>query len=765
MTDTQPETAVEQDQSAQEFELPDRPLPASPIGMFGAPQGGAFGSQPRASSRGSTDRVDIKTLEDVYVAYPQMGRGDWKIRVERTHPKTFRGCSTSGFIGDFYDRYSMEDFMRCYGGGRYTLKVMRPVESADHVTKSDYRTVKELRLVLPGDPTLEGIPQHNGNEDDMTQRQHPIFRQPSDAVEIERIKLDRSREEREHKERLETQRRLEAERDRSTKMPEVMQTSVMENTRRIFDDHKDLTQSQLTFWQQEVDRIRAELAMAKQRNEELREKYARAEMDASNTTRQIETAAIREMRERYDDRMREMKERYEEERRRRDEEHAAKLERLTVDSRRSMDEMTRRYDEERRSYEAQQTLERERTREDSRSRIADVERQKESEMRALRETYEARISDMRESSRQQIEGTRTAEQASANVVRENAQNRVALLEAEVLRLTAAITQKDGEINALRTQKDTEVNALRDRIQEIVLGNVKDPMTAISETKEMATILGMVEASEANQGTDRDWKERAFDMGEKFVASIPEMMEKVTENRRVMAQQQQQQQQRVVVSRQPPQQMQQQQRPTYQPPAMQMPPQQQQQQRQVVPTQPPKDYAPPPFGAVSFTTMSGDGAVPISPAVVQVPSPIQPGGDSAETGANPFGAGADGSSSVAVDSGPVTVQQQTSNGQVNGGVQVQADHMVEFFKNLEMKIAEKVVSPALFASGFVDRVGPQVAMQLLADYSPERIIDWARKSTDGESRIVTRDGQKYVHQLFGCVNKEVQRRAQAQAQVS
>lgn len=728
---------LERQQAAQEFEIPDRPPPADFFGAAVDPFADRAGP-----ARGHERVGEAKSLEDLFVIYPDLGRGDWKLRVARTFPRSFRGCSTAGYLGDFYERMSMDEFTVRFGGGRYVLAVMKPVSSGDSVSKSDYKQVKEIHIVVPGDPSMTGIP--NANEDDMNVESRFIGR-PSEAVEIERMRVEQKALEREREDRISLQNKLDRERDRANQLPAHHSELLNETTRRAFDDLKEHSATQLTFWQQEVERLRAELNVAQAELKDVRQQLIRAESDAANTTRNIETTAMREMRERFDERYSEMKERTDDDRRRMLEEHSRKLEEGEREHRRQIEELTSRHAEERRTYESNQALERERVREDMRVRVEAVEKARENEVSSLRSTYESRLEDLRRSterevetirdqSRREVDSVKVSEKSTATLTTETANMRLALMEGEMLRLRAEVSEQR-----------VENNRLRDELVRQQAAQHKDPLTALTEAREMAAMTGMVEAAEVS-GSE-DWKDKAIAIGQKLVENAPQIMEQVTKARdgnRAQVQQQQymqqQQQRRVVQQQQPPPQA-----GRYAPPAL---------APRMAPAQ--NAYSPPlPLGGM---TMAMGAPLPLAPAVVSMASPLQPH----EHGSAPIGMSEDvargqeevGAAPPPTIQDPAQQRQQQPQAQVSlGALPPQA--VGEFFQSLENAVRERVIPPEMFAEGFISRVGPEVAAAVAQQVSAEQIIETARQATDGQSRIVTRDGQRYVQQMWQHVAQALQ----------
>ena len=129
-----------------------------------------------------------------------------------------------------------------------------------------------------------------------------------------RLQLARERERELAEDRRRMEERLQAERDKRANSNGGRQPSFEaldhynQTVQRAWGDVKEQNHAQLAFWQQEVERLRATEAAQLEEIRSLRERLMRAETEAANTSRQIETAGMREMRERFDERHNDMRE-------------------------------------------------------------------------------------------------------------------------------------------------------------------------------------------------------------------------------------------------------------------------------------------------------------------------------------------------------------------------------------------------------------------------------------------------------------------------
>jgi hypothetical protein len=100
--------------------------------------------------------------------------------------------------------------------------------------------------------------------------------------------------------------------------------------------------------------------------------------------------------------------------------------------------------------------------------------------------------------------------------------------------------------------------------------------------------------------------------------------------------------------------------------------------------------------------------------------------------------------------PTQQQQAQAGGSVTlGGLPPEA--VGAFFGELEKAVRDRMPSAEVFAQAFVQRVGPGAAQAVQQAVSADEIIETARQATGGQSRIVTREGQRYVRQMWNQVS--------------
>jgi len=715
--------ALEQSQQDQEVELPD---PVSDVPLFGAATS-PYAAAPQASSGGgsSSSGETVRTLEDLYVLYPKLGEGDWKIHIERTSPRSFRGTATAGFLGECYERLSTAEFAARFGGTGYCVKVLKPTSSGANATKSDYQTVKQFRFRVPGDPTLDGIAQGT-SEDGMTMSIDPrlLGGAVPEKVQIEQLRLAEKERERQSIDHRRLEDKLESERRHAAQLPPEHVNMLHQSTTRIMEDSRAQLDAATAFWQQEVERLRSENLALQSENQGLRERASKAERDASDHSRVQESVAVRECKEQYDQRLREQTDRYADDRRRSLEDSGERLNRVESEQRKQLDTIVHRHDDERRQADTRATEERERMREDYRDRVDRVERDKKHEVASLKETHRERIEDLtrattreieslRDQTRREVENARELERGQATFVKESAANRVDLIQSELDRVR-------------NSDRDNEAR-LRDAENKLH----REPIQALSEAKDLAMQFGgLVEAS--SLPGEQGFVDKIAPYIPKLSESLGHAIESIGNMR---ANNQQARGQHVAPVMQAPAQLPAPQ-PRYRSAAVGAAPQ---------PTPSPaaggwqasaemSNYQSPPIGGAQ---VAGGPSLPFAPPVSNLPSPVQGGADG---GAGvPFGASTEigGPQSEEANSGAPPSPAGPAAGE-------QAS-LQQFCEQLDTVVSGRLMSPEGFGRQVIERLGPEQTAMLLQRFRPADVIQ--ASSGIGAGAVQTRDGQRFVAALW------------------
>jgi hypothetical protein len=755
--------ALREQDDAQTFELPDRSGASVPDLLPGM----GFGSTERRARtpEGSPRRGEApQSLEDLWVAYPKVGSGDWKYRVERVHPKTYAGVQVAGILGDFFERMSMEEFRHKFGGNTYEITVMQPVGEGGPDGAAGYRRVRTIKLRLPGAPTMAGVEE----DEDMRGHQfhHGGYMSAGDNPQIrtKELELDhqRRRDEREDRQRLEGELR-DTLREQS-RAPEGALETVSSSQRMAFDEVKRTNQSALLMWQEQAEMLRADVKAKDSEINQIRRDLAEAQVNATNTARHIETEAMRQQKDRYDEDVRRVRD-----------ENADRMARMQEDHRKELADISNRQTEERRNYESQQSMDRERVRDDAKMRVESAQDMSKREVENMRRDYDARVHDMKSQQERELSNLKERFESEVRAV-QSSEKAQASFSKEAAEMKVAISGDQA------ARYESEAATLRQQVEELRAQIHKPPMEAFMEAKEMAGALGMVDASEARgEAEQQTTAQQLFGLAKGVVDNLPSIVERVTDargrNQSDVARQQHE-----IAMMQRHQQQQGAGRPMPGQHRLALPPGIQPMQRNVpgIGSMPPPMMLSPepsvPMQSGSLDMLHPSGSFPIqSGPPGNVPSPIQPGMAPTDTAPMPMGAGPAGvpmgGAPAAGDVPPMAMPVPTSFAQPvaqpSPPIPAQAEPILEqplphgpmalatlppeavqeFYSNLEMAVQTKTVPPLSFAQQFVERVGADRTAQLVREVSPGDIIDIVREAGGDSSAMATRDGYRYVEELW------------------
>lgn len=135
-------------------------------------------------------------------------------------------------------------------------------------------------------------------------------------------------------------------------------------------------------------------------------------------------------------------------------------------------------------------------------------------------------------------------------------------------------------------------------------------------------------------------------------------------------------------------------------------------------------------------MPPQAPVPFAPPPFVAASPVQP----AQAGEAPVKHVEEPDEGPSTDGGAFASQQEEGISAEDGNM------IVMFFKKLEVAIENRVVSPETFAIGVIDEIGIEQTANLLQQFSPADIVETAQQLS-ADTRIATRDGQKFVEELW------------------
>jgi hypothetical protein len=786
--------ALRAQDEAQTFELPDRAGASAPEMLPGLGFEGSSARQQRVTDPAPQRRgADLQTLEDLWTAYPKIGRGDWKWRIERLHPKTYGGVQVAGVLGDFLERMSMQEFRQKFGGNLYEITVMQPVGEGGPDGAAGYRRVKTIKIRLPGSPTMAGIEEDQDMPGRYGQGGYPpqvMGEHPN--VRVRELELDHERSKMEYERQRELESQLREQMEHASRTPEGTIETLSRAQQSALEEVKRTNESALMMWQQQAEELRAELKARDSEMNQLRRDLAEAQVQAANTARHIETDAMRQQKDSFDSEMRRIRD-----------DHAERVARLQEDHRKEVADITARHTDERRNYESQQQIERERVRDDAKTRIDAAQDMAKREVEGLRRDYDARLEDMKRQQERELLSVKERFESEIRAIRESEKSQAAFAkESADIKVTLAGDQAQ--------RYEAEASALRQEVEELRSQLHKPAMEALMEAKEMASAFGMVEPSEVKaEAEQQTMGQQLFGLAKGVVDNIPGIIEKVTDSRG-RAQQMREHEMHQIARLQQHQMQHGPRRPMPGQHRLALPPGVQGSGRGVpgVGSLPPPAMGPQmgnvPLHSGAMDSLTQPGDVPIQGGLpFNVPSPIQPPGQP-QTGVvapgpalgnagMPLGAEAPPQSvgymappMVPPPAPPVQTapevppppptptpveQEPGPQGEPGPSAAAQgvailgtlpAEAVQEFFVSLEQAVQTRMVTPLDFAQTFVQRVGHEKTAELVREMNPSDVIDVVRQAGGEASALATRDGYRYVEELWAHVQMILTEAASAES---
>ncbi len=689
---------------------------------------------------------DIKTLEDLYAAFPAVGDGQTYLRVERVEPKNYRGASVAGFVEQLHEQIPMEAFVERYGGSRYTVSVIGPVRGRPG--PDGVPTVRRLGSVdvrVSGPPALGTVPRE---EEEMVQRLPGMgrnaFPMGLEPPEVQLKKIEVAADERKRYE--EQIRDMQVAAAAAQRPPEGMLDAVREQARETVAVVTSRSDEQVKMLRDQNHQLLASLRDKESEAQTLRERLVAAQIDASNAARQTETEATRRLSEQHSAELHRI-----------NTEHARTVERMSDDYRKQLESESRRHTEERQRLTDDGLRERERLREDSSNRERQLTADWERQMRSQKETYDGRVADLERRTADQLRDVKEARDREVASVQATAQGEVRVTK-EVTGMRIDTTR--SELERLRVENET----LRRETEELRRASHKEPHQYLMEARAVAKeLLGMVDGEEARAAAaaaggedDGDWKKQVAKGAMGLLSNMPEIAKGVASGiagarqaNQAMAQQAAMQaaaqQQPVVI---------------HGPPPMQQPQMMPRQQRRNIMAPPPAWAqapagpavpgsplpAPPPnAGPVvpTYPAAVASASVPYSMQPPAQPTPFPVAQQAVHTVASPV---QPDPPPQAAPPAPVAAAQQAAPPQSTP--LVTQEDVVMFVGELDNAISGGVVSPGIFAAAFVERVGKDRVADLLRRVSPDDLFNLLAAAPNGaSSHILTRDGQNFVKQVW------------------
>lgn len=82
------------------------------------------------------------------------------------------------------------------------------------------------------------------------------------------------------------------------------------------------------------------------------------------------------------------------------------------------------------------------------------------------------------------------------------------------------------------------------------------------------------------------------------------------------------------------------------------------------------------------------------------------------------------------------------------VHVTNEQVARFSEKLEEAISSGIITPAMFADGFIKETSPETTLAIVQAIGPDQLVDAVAQQPAAQSTaIVTREGRKFVHELW------------------
>jgi hypothetical protein len=656
-----------------------------------------------------------ETLEDLYALFPQIGDGQFYLKLTRVAPKSFRGHSIAGWIDDIHEPLTMSSLSSLYGGGLYTVAVMGPTSKPNAEGKFPTRQLLSIEVQIKGEPNV------STTEESMNRA--PMSMGEPEKVQMTRLQIERDREK-------EQQKALE----RASSAPEHVVRSMREQASETVQAIRTSADEKVELLREQARTYSLALMERDKEMRVMREDLLRARSESAEGIRRAEQELERRLREAHEVALRAQAETHAKELANRAEATAKELSTIRDQHYKDM------HDAETRHQSALTDA--------SRRYVEDMAR-RDSEANTIRanlkESFDSRLLDMKASLEREIASVRAdrdREVASLRATYDNSEKFTK--ETASIRM---VTMTD-ELTRIRA----EVESLRAENMRLQKASVKDPIAFLQETKMVATdLLGMVSAEEAAEGRvveekPFDFKQEALKTAFQFAKNLPDAAKNVAEQVVNMRQQNQQNQAAA-------QQMQQQGMPG----PRQMGPGPGGGRRRMAP--PPQvwggDGTPPPYvGPVHNAEIPFVQPYVSLHAPVQQPAPQQQPQAPSILPDAPTPSYAPPPPQATMSSAPPQVQQQQQQPPQQQQTQAPPTEGIELFIAELGKAIEMEMPPSMFAQGFVSSVTAPQAAQLLKDIPVDAFLNELDRIGRDTPITATLAGRDYAKNVWAEVAKIV-----------
>jgi len=707
---------------------------------------------------------ELKTLEDLYDAYPEIGNGSYHLRVVRKHPTNWQNLRIAGFLSDIHEQITLVEFASRFGGHTYEVSVRGPGRSSTVDSKGETltRTLVTIRVDIPGVPKMLS-PSQNGAGSQMSSA-NSFFGAgagPHPTVQIRRMDLeaeaDKRREERERdiNQRLSNQQGLD---------PHIFQ-QIEEAASRRGDEARSASLDIIAGLREHNNRMIDTVAQKDVIIQKLREDIVLVKTESANRFREEETKQVRELKERQDTEIRRIKE-----------DQASIITRAQSEHQRAINELTERAQREREQIQRVEQSERERLRDDANRRESSLQEEFARRETSMRADYEARTRESDRAQERELRSVKEMRSQTIESIRSSESGKAVLAEK-----TASLQK--GMMDHRVSELIAQVNSLTRQNDEMQAKYHKTPMEAVREAHEIAEATGFGGGGGVSE-EPFDWKKGAVGAIQGLIEKAPEIARGLGDARQqnqhaVARAQQQAQHARVAAARSH---QVRQQRMAQAPPSMVQRTQAIEtvggpQPRQSRPVAPPgmgpqprtwdQSPGPPEPGTDSGMpgVMQGPPMGATEPLAHNLGSPPPPpssampiaGGNPVESPGSPLqphtGEEENKVSEQAQAQPPpaqaVAEPQDVDVPQKDGSsVNITQEQVMKFAQQLDLAISSGIVSPAQFAKSFIEEAGPDVTRTIMGLMTPDQLVDAiASEEGSASTSIVTRDGREFVRALW------------------
>lgn len=673
---------------------------------------------------------DLKTLEDLYDAYPEIGNGNYYLRVERKHPTRWGGHYIAGFVCDLHEQISMPDFATRFGGHVYNVSVCGPGRSStlDGDGRIQARTLTTITIKVPGTPIVTNFDKPDGGSPMSASggyREDP-------RVTIKRMEYEQDALRRAEMREQQVRREMAS---RSALSPDII-----EQMNRMADQRAKESRSQAS---EIISDLRGQISRLSEANQakedqidKLRQQLVHVQTEVQQRLRDEESRQVRELKAQQEATISRLKE-----------DHASRIQQMQQEHERRISEMTERHSRECEQIRTAEARERDRLRDDASRREKNLQddftrreamwRDRENQLKddfarredAIRRDYEQRFQQLERSNKRDLEVIKSSESNKSELARQSAEMQMQLHAQEIQRLQSLAEQ--------------ERNAAAELQQELNKHTNKPLLQQVEETKTIAETLGLLDKKEE----PFDWKKGAVNVIKDLVGKGPDIAKSLGEareqNRMAVARAHQAAQHAQIRAEQ------QRRRATAEAGSRMVMPVEASTERHV-------PRPPPPPGVSGPPPQTWDAGPPEPHQPMNLPP--EPSGPPSPEPRDP-----DEPSPAVVPQGPAPppitggegppVSDDEEPAAAGGAPQQQAfpvtaEQVANFSEQLESAISSGIVSAATFADGFIAQTSPETVLAILQAVGPDQLVD-AVAAQDGaqSTAIVTREGRKFVRDLW------------------